>query len=210
MYALPVATEIKQKKILSKKYLYETFAFAKDEKSIFDTYVEKVSITHLICNSTVSSISNGNKVKNLYVVDIILKEANFNSKIVYILSKYIDQAMIFVLIYNDKCMLSAYKKHVILGQLQDKDKSLIPLIGDNLDLVYENIIYHIANLKPRENLSLDEQLDLKNKILSLEAKIISLTNKKNKSKQAKDRLKFFEEIKKYEQERDIFASKIGY
>lgn len=210
MYSLPLITEIKPKKILTKKSLYERFEFKKEEKKIFDSFVERVSITHHICNSTVPSISEGNIVKNLYVVDIILKEDNFNLKIVSILSKYIKQHMIFVFIFNEKCMLSIYRKYTISSELQDRDNVLIPLIGDNLDIVYENIIYFISNLKPKENLSLDEQLEIKNKILFLDEKISSLINKKNKTKQSKDKLKLFDEIKEYEKERAFFASQIGY
>jgi hypothetical protein len=75
------------------------------------------------------------------------------------LSKLIDQNMLFVLEYDGKARLAAYRTgRVIQSGWKPLDELTLNLTGLNLDSVWENIIVQIGGITIAESNTLDEQI----------------------------------------------------
>jgi hypothetical protein len=94
MLGLPKTTEVS--KLLPKKAIYEKFNMNTAAKEMFDSNIKKITIVNEISTAT-TTIIKGENVAAFYVVHVSLKQKDFDDKVIVMLSKLINQNMLFLL-----------------------------------------------------------------------------------------------------------------
>lgn len=155
MLGLPKATELSKQ--LPKKAIYAKFNLSQQAKDKFDADVSRITIVNEISPATVA-IEAGEDVKSFYILLLSLKRKNYDEHIISLLSRLIEQNMLFVLECENEIKLAVYRNKVISTEWQDKNTTTITLKGLNLDAVWQNIIVQIGDVRIEQGNTLDEQL----------------------------------------------------
>ena len=108
MLILPKSTEIK---VMVSKQKIKKMLTQKDSFRSFDNEVSKCYLINEISENT-THISAGKEVKNIYIMQFILKTESFTYKLIEYFSKNTNQNIIFVLDYGAYFQISVYKEKV--------------------------------------------------------------------------------------------------
>ena len=193
MLGLPKSTELSKQ--LPKKAIYEKFNMNTAAKEKFDTDISRINIVAEISPNTVS-IENGETVSAIYVLQVILKQKEFDSRTISQISKLIDQNMLLVLDFNGERKLAIHHTKLIQSDWKPSDDCLVSLTGLNLDTVWENLITQVGGIEIEQGRSLDEQIAADEQKAKLEKEIARLERQARKEKQPKKKFELVQEIKK--------------
>ena len=151
MLGLPQTTEVKRPQ--PKTQLFKRFAWTASQRERFDAEVSCLDVVNWISPHTVPAISIGDEVKEIMVVDVLLKSRKFDTKSIIQFAKFFPYRTVYVLRYEDEVMLAAYHAKLFTAPWRAIDDITLPLSGLNLDTVWEK--YCILN---RRLLSRAEQI----------------------------------------------------
>jgi hypothetical protein len=155
MLSLPKSTELSKQ--LPKKTIYLTFKMNTTAKEKFDADIKKLVIVNEL-STTTTVIIKGNDVAAIYVVLVSLKRDTFDERNIGLISRLINQKMIYILEYNGNAKLASYHTKLIHTDWKPIDEWTIQLKGLNFDDVWENIVIQIGDVKLKEGNTLGEQL----------------------------------------------------
>lgn len=141
MLNLPKSTEMSKQ--LPKKAIYEKFNLNTAAKDKLDADISKIMIVNEISPHTVN-IQEGAEISGFYVLLVILKRRDYDTKNIAMLSKLIPQNMPFLLQFEDKCQLAVYRTRLICGEWGALSECEIKLSGLNLDKVWENVVTQVG------------------------------------------------------------------
>ena len=207
MLGFPKETEFNR--VIPKNKFYEKAEVSPTLKASFIDDVEKIIWTNKLSPSNLN-IGAGSDIEEIEVFHILLKNKNFNQKILDAIDKAIPYYILFVLEYNGKQQVwLGYKekntsargnnKATIVKYFKsewEKDISL-PIKGNKLDSVYENFLSELSS----DLSDIDQSLPLEEKIHQIEEqdnitkKIEQLTIKLNREKQFNRQIEINKEIK---------------
>lgn len=192
MLGLPKSTEIN--KTLPKKVIYEKFKISTADKKVFDEQISRLVIAGEISPKTVN-ISAGNDVSAVYIIHAILKTRDCDKRNITLLSKLIDQRMLFILQYNEYARLATYRAgRVLVSEYKPVNAWSLKLRGIELDLIWEDIICQITGINIEYGRSLDECI-MENEQNEKIIKQIALLEKKAMNEmQPRRKWEFVEEI----------------
>ncbi len=196
MYGLPQSTIVKKQ--LPKKAIYAKFDLKPSQRESFDVDIARIDIVAVVNPTTVPAVGEGSEVKEFYVLAIQLKRKEYDSKNIALLTKLIPRNIVFSLHYEEEVQFAVYHTKLITSnwQLLTPNSSFLTIQGLDLDVVWENIVKSIGNIKVEDGNTLKEQIredDERAKIL----KQIELLDKKCRTeKQPRRKLEIFEQIKK--------------
>jgi len=193
MLGLPISTEISKQ--LPKKAIYAKFDLKPEQRERFDADISKMTIVNAISTTTIPALQKGETVECIYVVEVILKRPNYDSKNILLLSKLIPQNIVFALNYDGKIQLAIYHSKLIAGVWASLDDYRIELKGLNLDKIWESLITDIGEIVIEEGNTLDSQIEKNDAEASLKKRIEDLEKKARAEKQPRKRLELFEQIK---------------
>ena len=193
MYGLPISTEIKKQ--LPKKAIYAKFDLKASQREAFDADVARMDIVALVSPKTGPAISEGETIKEFYLLAVQLKRKNYDAKNIALLSKLIPQNILFALQFGDKTQLAIYHTKLICSEWKASAKTTISITGLNLDAVWENIVIAIGNIQMNEGNTVVEQIQTDELKIKLKAQIETLQKKLNKEKQLSKQLEINAEIK---------------
>lgn len=138
MLGLPKATEMSRP--LPKKAIFDKFKPSAADKRRFDADIKRLAIIGEVSAAT-SNIAAGDTVKSFYVVLVNLRSEKCDKKNIILLSKLIDQNMLFALEHGGMARLAVFRAGKVLESGEKPlDDWRISLTGLNLDSVWENII----------------------------------------------------------------------
>ena len=197
MLSLPKSTELSKQ--LPKKAIYEKFNMNTAAKEKFDADISRINIVAEISPNTVS-IAKGETVSVIYVLQVILKQKEFDSRTVSQISKLIDQNMLLVLDYNDERKLAIHHTKLIQSDWKPTDDCPVALTGLNLDTVWENLITQVGSIEIEQGHSLDEQIASDEQKAKIEREIARLERMARNEKQPKKKFELVEKIKKLQKE----------
>jgi len=198
MLGLPKSTEIN--KPLPKKAVLDKFKPKPDARKLFDEQISRLSIMAEISPQTVST-SAGTDVAAIYVILVILKVEECDKKNIALLSKLIDQRIIFALQYQDKIRLAVYRlERVLISENKRIDEWKLTLRGLNLGTVWENIIAEVGGIDLIEGTVLDEAIAAKECCEKLMKQIDALEKQAMNEQQPRKKWEFAEEIKRLKTE----------
>ena len=193
MLGLPKSTELLRQ--LPKKAIYEKFNMNTAAKDKFDADISRINIVAEISPNTVS-IAKGETVSAIYVLQVILKQKEFDSRTISQISKLIDQNMLLVLDCDGERKLAIHHTKLIQSDWTSIENCSVALTGLNLDTVWENLITQVGSIEIKQGHSLDEQIAADEQKAKLEKEIARLEKQARNEKQPKKKFELAEQVKK--------------
>lgn len=198
MFGLPKSTEINKQ--LPKKAIFEKFKPNVADRKLFDEQINRLSIVAEISPQTVS-IAADEEVAAIYIILVLMKTADCDKKNIILLSKLINQHMLFALRYEDTVKFAAYRAdRVVMSDSRSTDDWDLKLKGLSLKSTWDALIADISGLKPADGKSLDEMIFQNENIKKLEKKIAILEKKAMNERQPRRKWDLAQEIKQLKEQ----------
>jgi hypothetical protein len=194
MLGLPRATELS--KALPKKAIFDRFKPSSADRKLFDEQINRMSIVAEISPQTVA-IKASADVSAVYVVLVTLKTAECDKKNIALLSKLIDQRMIFVLQSGDTARLAVYRADkVLMSESKPLDNWKLNLSGLDLAAVWENAIAQIGGIDLAGGKDLDATIAENDRMEKLLKQIATLEKKAMTERQPRRKWELAEEVRR--------------
>lgn len=197
MLNLPEITELH--KPLPKTQIYKKFQFSNSQQTKFDADISRIDIINEVSLRTIPSIQQGKKINSIYVLSVTLKTKDYDSKNIEKISKIIPQNLVFALQYEEEIQLAVFCEKIFTTSWIHETKAKLELKGLNFDEVWENIIKQIEGGEWDSNLSLSENIELKEKKEKLKKEIDVLKKKMKNEKQFNRQIEIKAEIRRLEE-----------
>lgn len=197
MLNLPKSTEVNRQ--LPKKAIYEKFSLSQQARHAFDADISKIVIVNELSPST-TTIEKGTSISMFYVLHIFLKQQTIAIKNLELLSKLIDQKMLFVLEYEGKIKLAIYHLKLLHTDWQPISGLSLHLQGLNFDVVWDNIIVQVGGIQIENGNSLNEQILLGEYKVKLQKQMDSLEKQARSEKQPRKKFELVQQLQKLEKE----------
>lgn len=191
MYGLPEAVMIRQQ--LPKKLLYEKFELNASKKKSIDETIHKMVIVGEISPETIN-IAPTNEISRIFVIEVELQTTDYNPRTLEILFKLIDQKIILILKKDTKAKLSVFQGTLLEEEWDDQENVSIPIIGLDLERVWNNIVRKIGRLDNDPSKDLNEQIMQCIERQKIIEKIETLDRKMRSERQSKKKSEYYEQI----------------
>ena len=197
MLNLPKSTEVNRQ--LPKKVFYDKFSLSPQARQSFDADISKLVIVNELSPST-TTIEKGEAVSMFFVLHISLKQQTIAIKNLELLSKLIDQKMLFVLEYEGKIKLAIYHLKLLYTDWQPISGLSLHLQGLNFDVVWENIILQVGGIQIENGNSLNDQILLGEYRQKVQKQMDSLEKQARSEKQPRKKFELVQQLQKLEKE----------
>ena len=195
MLNLPKSTELNKQ--LPKKAIYAKFQMSPAAKAKFDADISRINIVGEISPKT-TGIAQGQTVSSIFVLQVILKQKNFQQNTIAQISKLIDQNMLLILDCETERKLAIYHSKLIQTEWVPADACVIKLKGLDLDSVWENFITQVGGITIQEGNTLDEQIAANEQQVKLQKEIARLEKLARVEKQPKKKFEIVQQLKELE------------
>ena len=189
MLGLSPITEVKRR--LPKAQLFKRFDWTASQRERFDAEVSRLDFVNWISPRTVPAIAVGNEVKEIFVVEVLLKSRDFDIKSITLLAKSIPQHIVDLLLYENEIRLAVYHAKLFSSVWQDVNAATLPLNGLNLDAVWETIVSSIGEFSIEQDKSLTEQIKADEERDKRLRQIAALERQMNATKQPRRKRELF-------------------
>lgn len=194
MYNLPLATAINQP--LSKKAVYEKFNLKASERERFDADISRLTLVARISPATVPALTDGNEIKGIYVLQVLLKRKEYDPKNILLLHKLIPQNIVFALQHDVQTQLCVFHTRLQQSAWMPTEETAIPLQGLNLDDVWNNIVASIGSLDTSSEETIEQQIITREQKEKLLRQIEVLEKKCRLEKQTHKKYELHQELVK--------------
>lgn len=194
MYGLPTNTLIN--KPLYKKAVFEKFNLKADERERFDADISKMVLMAYVSPDRVPALSEGKDIKGFYVLQVMMKRKEYDTKNILLLQKLIPQKIIFLLQYEEQSQLCIFHTRLQQSEWNDIESTEIPLKGLTLDEVWENIVATIGNLDIEAEETIEEQIINREEREKLLRQIDMLEKRCRAEKQTRKKFELHQQILK--------------
>lgn len=198
MLSLPEITQVH--KALPKAQIYRKFELTNAQQAKFDADISRIDIVNEVSSRTIPAIQDGEKVKNFYVLSVMLKTKDYEPKNIERIAKLIPQNLVFALKYEEEIKLAVFCEKLFATEWMLENNVSIPLTGLNFDEVWENIIKTIEGGEWDNSLTLEENIELKEKKAKLQKEIDRLEKQARKEVQPKKKFELVAQKRKLEEE----------
>ena len=194
MLGLPESTVVRQ--FISKAAIYRKFELNNSQQASFDEDIKKITIVNEISSQTVKL--SGNDENSFFVLEVQLKNKIYDKKNIERLSKLIDQNILLVLTYEDEAKLAVFKTILHETEWKTLENINLTLTGLSFDALWENVIRTVEGIETQEEITLEEQIEIKIEDEKILKEIEKLKAKLRKEKQFNRKVEINEEIRKLE------------
>lgn len=194
MLGLPQSTEVKRP--LPKAQLYKRFDWKPSQRESFDGEVSRLDFVNWIAPRTLPAIAEGTEVKEIFVIEVSLKNSDFDPKNIILLAKSIPQRVIYLLCFEDEAMLAVYHSKLFTAPWQPIDSATVTLSGLNLDAVWQSLVSSIGQFSVEQENSLTEHIKVDEERDKLLRQIAVLERQMNATKQPRRKRELFFELQK--------------
>lgn len=196
MLNLPQSTEVKRP--LPKAQLFKRFDWNPSQRESFDGDVAHLDFVNWIAPRTLPAIAEGTEVKEIFVIEVSLKNRDFDTKNIVLLAKSIPQRVIYLLRFEDEYRLAVYHTKLFITDWQflTPNSSFLILTGLNLDTVWEAIVSSIGQFSVEQENSLSEQIKVDEERDKLLRQIAILERQMSTTKQPRRKRELFLELQK--------------
>lgn len=194
MLGLPESTEVRQ--FISKAAIYRKFELNNSQQASFDEDIKKITIVNEISSQTVKL--SGNDENSFFVLEVQLKNKNYDKKNIERLSKLIDQNILLVLTYEDEAKLAVFKTILHETEWKTLGDINLTLTGLSFDALWENVIRTVGGIETQEERTLEEQITSNIEKAKMQKQIDALKKKMKNEKQFNRQIEIKAEIKKLE------------
>ena len=190
MLGLPKSTELSQ--ALPKARIFAKFDLRSSQKDRFDEVISRMAIVNVISPRTIPALPAGETRESIYVVEVILKNQEYDPRSIQLLSKLIPQSILFVLRYEAKTQLAIFHTKLMTSPWGLEPE--VVLSGLDIDAVWENLVKMVGDVEVEEGNTLEEQIHYDEARAKLLRRIADLEAKSRAEKQTRRRLELFEEL----------------
>ena len=152
------------------------------------------SFTNLL--SIALNLEPGETVQNFFVLHVVLKSGDFDLQNISLLSRLFGQRLVLVLEAEKRQRLAVYQTRLFLTDWSEADSLRLPLMGLNLDRVWENIVSQIAGVEMEPGRSLDNQLAVAARREKLQREIARLEKQARAERQPKKKFELVQKLQK--------------
>ncbi|MBR5651135.1 MAG: DUF4391 domain-containing protein [Bacteroidales bacterium] len=192
MLGLPKTTEIAKQ--LPKKAIYSKFELKPAQRDRFDADISRIDIVNIVSPNTVPGLKEGERVKEFYVLLVSLKQEDYDEKNILLLSKLIKQHMIFALAYQDRVRLAVVHEKLFATDWEPLADALLPLMGFDMDKVWENIVMAIGSFEVMEGVTIEEQITIDGEKQKIIKQIETLEKKVRLEKQPRKKFELYQQL----------------
>ena len=199
MYGLPQSTIVKKQ--LPKKAIFAKFDLKPLQREGFDADIARIDIVAVVNPTTVPAVGEGTEIKEFYVLAVQLKQRDFDAKNIALLTKLIPRNIVFALHYEEEVQFAIYHTKLITSnwQLLIPNSSFLTVQGLELDVVWENIVKSIGNIKVEDGNTLKEQIREDDERVKILKQIEQLEKKCRAEKQPRKKLELYSKIQSLKQ-----------
>lgn len=206
MLGLPQSTEVKRP--LPKAQIFKRFDWTPSQRERFDADVARLDFVNWISPQTVPAIAVGSEVKEIFVVEILLKRRCVDVKSIELLAKAIPQHVVYLLRCDDETMLAVYYSKLYTTPRQHAKGISLQVCGINLDMLWDGFVRQIVgtslcdvadngnNIQHAQCISLRDEIRVGEERAKLARQIAALERLMNATKQPRRKRELFEELKK--------------
>ena len=198
MFNLPEVTELR--KALPKVQIYRKFELTSAQQTRFDADISRIDIVNEVSSRTIPAIQEGQKVKSFYLLSVTLKTKDYEPKNIERIAKLIPQNLVFALQFEEEIQLAVFCEKLFNTEWMPETKASIEITGLNFDEVWENIIKKIEGGEWKRELSLEENIEIKEKQEKLQKEIEKLEKLARKEVQPKKKFELVNQKRKLEEE----------
>lgn len=198
MLKLPEVTELR--KALPKAQIYRKFELTNAQQTKFDADISRIDIVNEVSTRTIPAIQEGQKIKSFYLLSVTLKTKDYEPKNIERIAKLIPQNLVFSLQFEEEIQLAVFCEKLFTTDWMLENNASIPLTGLNFDEVWENIIKTIEGGEWDNSLTLEENIELKEKKAKLQKEIDRLEKQARKEVQPKKKFELVAQKRKLEEE----------
>lgn len=193
---LPESTRVKRS--LPKAQLYKRFDWKPSQRESFDGDVSRLDFVNWIAPRTLPAIAEGTEVKEIFVIEVSLKNRDFDTKNIVLLAKSIPQRVIYLLRFEEEYCLAVYHSKLFITdwQLLTTNSSFLTISGLNLDAVWQSLVSSIGRFSVEQGNSLTEQIKADEERDKLFRQIAALERQMNATKQPRRKRELFLELQK--------------
>ena len=194
MLGLPRATELS--KALPKKAIFDRFKPSPTDRRLFDEQINRMSIVAEISPQTVA-LKASEDISAVYVILVALKTNQCDKKNIALLSKLINQRMLFVLQSGENARLAVYHAgRVLMSANTPLTDWKLNLSGLDLEAVWENAIAQIGGIDLTGGKALNATIAENDRREKLTKQIMALEKKAMTERQPRKKWEFSEEIRR--------------
>ena len=198
MFGLPSSTDINKQ--LPKKAIFGKFKPNVADRKLFDQQINRLSIVTEISPQTVSIVADED-VAAIYIILVAMKTAECDKKNIKLLSKLIDQNMLFALQYGDTVKFAVYyADRVIISESRSSGDWKLKLEGRSLKTTWDALIADISGIEPVDGKSLDEMIIQNEQTEKLIKQIATLEKKAMNERQPRRKWDLVQEIKRLKEQ----------
>ena len=198
MYNLPASTIIN--KSLYKKAVFEKFNLKTAERERFDADISKMVLMAFVAPDRIPALAEGQEIKGFYVLQVMMKRKEYDTKNILLLHKLIPQKIVFAIQYEEQTQLCVYHTRLQQSEWRDTESTQILISGLNLDEVWKNIVATIGNLDTEAEETIEEQIINREEREKLLRQIESLEKQCRTEKQTRKKYELYQQIIKLKEE----------
>ena len=157
--------------------------------------MSRLDFVNWIAPRTLPAIAEGTEVKEIFVIEVSLKNSDFDPKNIILLAKSIPQRVIYLLCFEDEAMLAVYHSKLFTAPWQPIDSATVTLSGLNLDAVWQSLVSSIGQFSVEQENSLTEQIKFDEERDKLLRQIAVLERQMNATKQPRRKRELFLELR---------------
>ena len=194
MFGLPQNTIVNQ--TLTKKAFYEKFNLKTNERERFDADISRMTIMAEISSNRIPALVKGKEINSIYVLQVVLKRKEYDTKNIILLHKLIPQKIVFALQYEGQTQLCIFHTRLQQSVWMPTDEAAIPLQGLTLDNAWNNIVATIGGFDAEAEETLEVQIINREQQEKLLRQIESLEKRARAEKQTRKRYEMHQQIVK--------------
>lgn len=194
MYGLPSSTLVNRP--LYKTAFFEKYNLKAAERDHFDADVSRMAIVAYLSPTKIPALRPGQEVKEFYVLQIQLKQRDYDTKNILLLQKLIPQKIVFALEYDEDVQFCIFHTRLQQSEWKHASEAEIPLKGLTFDDVWNNIVAEIGSLDNAAEETLEQQIINREKREKLLRQIEALEKRCRTEKQTRKKYELHQQLLK--------------
>ena len=197
MLDFPKSTEFKTR--IPKQKFYDNLTVSTAAKRVFVDQIKVIYWRNKLSTETLN-VEEGQTVKEIEIIEIELYQQDFDKSVLQLINKGIPYNIVFLLKYDDKAQLVISYQNLYCTEWLKQDELSLTIKGLTLDEVWNNFVKQIGNIEVSEDVSLDEQIAINERIEQINKQIAQLERKRNSEKQFNRQVEINNQIKELKSE----------
>ena len=147
-----------------------------------------------VSTATVPALTKGKEIEGFYVLQVVLKRKDYDSKNILMLQKLIPQKLIFALQFEEQTQFCIFHTRLQQSRWMPTSEAAITLQGLSLDDVWNNIVAAIGGLDAQAEESIEEQIIQREQQEKLLRQIESLEKQCRAEKQTRKKYELHQQL----------------